>query len=219
MKMKRPNNQKRRKFLKTAGITLAGGMLACGGLTFAATRQPKINLPVETLGEETPMNQKILVTYATRAGSTAEVAQKIGQILAAQGAAVDILPVKDVQDVTDYKAVVIGSAIRFGTVLPEAVKFLEQNREALNSKSTAFFVVHLLNQGEEEASQKARLAYLDAARNLVTLKSEACFAGVGDLTKVSFLERMIGKAVKSPEGDFRNWDEIIAWAESLNNSR
>lgn len=164
------------------------------------------------------MNQKILVTYATRAGSTAEVAQKVGQTLAELGEAVDILPIKDVQDVAGYKAVVIGSAIRFGTILPEAVKFLEQNREALNSTPAAFFVVHLMNQGEEETSEKARLAYLDAARNLVTLKSEAYFTGVGDITKVSFLERMISKAVKSPEGDFRNWDEITAWAESLKNS-
>ncbi len=161
------------------------------------------------------MNGKILVAYATRAGSTAEVAQIIAQCLSAQGIALDVLPLKQVKDVRGYRSVVIGSAIRFGRWLPEAVKFVEQNREALSRVPVAFFAVHVMNMGNDESSRAARLAYLDPVRKLVAPKKEALFAGVGDYKKVSFLERLISKAVKAPEGDFRDWTAIRTWAEEL----
>lgn len=161
------------------------------------------------------MSKKILVTYATRAGSTAEIAQAIGQTLTGQGASVDVLPLKQVTDLAGYDAVVIGSAIRFGQWLPEASKFVAEHQAVLSQKPTAFFAVHLMNQGDNEASRTARLAYLDPIRKLVSPRAEAFFAGVGDIAKVSFIERMIGRMVKSPEGDFRDWPQIRTWAESL----
>lgn len=59
------------------------------------------------------MNQRILVTYATRAGSTAEVAAAIGESLAARGYAVEVKSVKEKPGVAGYSAVVLGSAIRY----------------------------------------------------------------------------------------------------------
>jgi menaquinone-dependent protoporphyrinogen oxidase len=58
------------------------------------------------------MNDKILVTYASRAGSTAGVAEAIGKTLVENGAQVDVLPMKNVKDLTPYRVVVAGSAIR-----------------------------------------------------------------------------------------------------------
>ncbi len=55
------------------------------------------------------MSNKILVTYASRAGSTQGVAEAIGKSLADGGAAVDVRPMRDVQDLTPYRAVVAGS--------------------------------------------------------------------------------------------------------------
>ena len=66
------------------------------------------------------MNDRILVTYATRAGSTAEVAAACAETLAARGYAVDVKPVKEKTQLTGYSAVVLGSAIRMGDWLPEA---------------------------------------------------------------------------------------------------
>jgi menaquinone-dependent protoporphyrinogen oxidase len=72
-----------------------------------------------------------------------------------------------------------------------------------------------MNMGGDEASRKARLAYLDPVRKLVVPKYEAFFSGVGDMSKVSFLEGLIGKLVKSPAGDFRDWDTIRAWSQTV----
>ncbi len=161
------------------------------------------------------MNGKILVTYASNAGSTAEVAQAIGDTLQKHGGTVDVMPTKYVKSLDGYRAVVVGSAVRMGCWLPEAVKFVEQHRDELSQRPTAFFAVHLMNMGSDETSQKSRLAYLDPVRRLVTPKSEAFFAGVGNWKKVTFFESLLGKAVKAPTGDFRDWTAIRGWAEGL----
>lgn len=161
------------------------------------------------------MNAKTLVTYVTRAGSTAEVAHSIAEILSSQGTTVDVLPLNKVTSLQGYQAAVLGSAVRMGAWLPEAVKFVEQNRDALSRLPIAFFAVHIMNLGEDETSRKARLAYLDSVRKLVPPRKEAFFAGVGNWKKVFFLDGLIGKMVKAPEGDFRNWPAIRARAEEL----
>jgi menaquinone-dependent protoporphyrinogen oxidase len=161
------------------------------------------------------MNEKTLVTYITRSGSTAEIARVIAKTLSEQGAIVDLLPLKEVKDLGGYRAVILGSAVRMGQWLPEAVRFVQQNREQLSQIPAAFFAVHLMNTGSDAASQKARLAYLDPVRQLVTPQKEAFFAGIGDWKKVSFMDGLIGKAVKAPQGDFRDWKAIRSWAEEL----
>ncbi len=161
------------------------------------------------------MKTKILVAYATRAGSTAQIADKISEVLAAQDAAVDVMPLKNGGNLNGYHAVVLGSAVRIGAWLPEAVKFVEKHKLELSQVPTAFFAVHLLNLGEDEASRQARLAYLDSVRKLVKPNHEAFFAGVGDWKRVSFLEGLMGKMAKAPEADLRDWEAIQSWAEAL----
>ena len=218
-RMPDPRPLSRRKFLVRSAAVLGAATLTCSGLGFIATRQPAIDLPEpETCGATNEMNAKILITYATRCGSTAEVAAAIGKVFCERGASVDVLPLKDVKSIESYQAVVLGSAVRIGAWLPEAVKFVEQNQARLNQMPTAFFTVHLNNTGDDEASKTARHAYLDPVRKLVAPAAEAFFAGVGDFSKVNLLERMMAKFVKSPIGDFRDWTKIRAWAENVQSS-
>ena len=90
------------------------------------------------------MAGKILVAYATRAGSTTEAAQAIAEALRALyswGDTVDVLPVKAVNDLSPYRAVIAGSAIRMGHWLPEAVDFVTKNQAELAKVPVAFFLV------------------------------------------------------------------------------
>lgn len=164
------------------------------------------------------MNRKTLVAYVTRGGSTAEIALAIAKTLSAHGAEVDVLPINQVTGLKNYQAVVLGSAIRMSQWLPDAVKFVEHNQAQLSQMPTAFFAVHLMNMGIDEASHRSRQAYLDPIRKLINPQKEAFFAGVGDWKKVSFVDGLIGKAVKAPEGDFRDWEAIHAWTEDLRQS-
>ena len=161
------------------------------------------------------MSNRVLVTYATRAGSTGEVAAILGEVLNARGFAVDVKPIQDNPVLAGYQAVLIGSAVRMGQWLPEAVDYLKTHQQALNAMPVALFTVHMNNLGEDEESEKNRNSYLDAVRPLVNPVAEAFFAGKMDFARLSFLDRLIARLVKAPEQDLRDWNKVRAWAEEV----
>jgi menaquinone-dependent protoporphyrinogen oxidase len=189
--------------------------LACCGLTLLGTRQPTIKYIESSCGEEENMKDKILVAYASRAGSTGEVAEAIGQLLCDAGAAVDVRLAKDVTNVNDYQAVVVGGAAYTGQWMSEAVKFVETHRDALNRVPVAYFTVCLTLKEDTEENRRTVAAYLDPVREVVQPVAEGLFVGRLDYSKLPFLYRMIAKAMGSSEGDFRDWEAIRAWADSI----
>jgi len=206
-------NISRRNFLKTAGITAAAlGITVCGGGALVAI-PPKIEMQSASYGEKT-MDKKILITYASKAGSTAETAARMGEMLAGQNAQVDVLPAEKVGDLSAYQAVVLGSAIRMGQLLPEVVKFVEANQAALQQKAFNVFFLCMTLEKDTPENRQTVSAYLEPVRALVKPASEGMFAGVMEPKKLSLLERMMMKAMKTPVGDFRNWEQINAWAQS-----
>ena len=85
------------------------------------------------------MQNLILVTYASRTGSTKEVAGAIGKILAEEDSKVDILPMHQVSGLERYQAVVAGSAIQNRQWLPEAMDFVKNYHSDLSKNQTAIF--------------------------------------------------------------------------------
>jgi len=158
---------------------------------------------------------KVLVAYATKAGSTGEVAEVIGQVLCEGGAAVDVKPIREVIDVNGYSRVVVGSAVRMGSWLPEAVKFVEAHTAALETKPVAYFQVSSFLKEDTPEKRQEAATYLGAVRALVEPASVGLFAGKIDYSKLSFFDRTIAKMVGSEEGDWRDWDAIRAWASDL----
>lgn len=161
------------------------------------------------------MKKKVLVAYATRAGSTGEVAQAIAKRLCAQGLDAELQPVDAVASLDGLQAVVLGSAIRYGAWLPEMLKFAQAQRAALTALPVATFTVHMQALDDSEASRSTRSAYGQAVRALVAPRDEAWFAGKVDPATLSFFERLAVKLVKSPVGDRRDWARIHAWADGL----
>ena len=157
----------------------------------------------------------ILVTYATRAGSTYEIAARVAGVLRAAGASVEFKPITAVHELTGYDAVVVGSAIRMGHWLPEAVEFVKANRETLSHIPTAYFVVSGLLRTETPQMRRKVLAFLDPVRALLEPVSIGLFAGKLDYSTMDGLDRNIAEAVSSAEGDWRNWEAIGEWAHEL----
>ena len=87
------------------------------------------------------MSNRILVTYASRTGTTAGVAEAIGKTLAESGATVDVRAMTDMKDLTPYDAVVAGSAIQGKQWLPEAMQFMQTHQATLRQKPFAAFLV------------------------------------------------------------------------------
>ena len=205
----------RRRFLVLSGGTIGVTTLACCGLTALGTRQPAIEFIESSCGGENEMSERILVAYASRAGSTGEVAEVIGEVLCDGGEAVDVRLAKDVTDVSPYRAVVVGSAIYMGRWMSEAVKFVETHRDALSQLPVAYFTVCLTMKDDTEENRRTVAAYLDPVREVVQPVDVGLFAGRLDSSKLSFIYRLIIKAMGQPEGDFRNWEAIRAWAGEL----
>jgi len=167
------------------------------------------------------MNNRILVTYASRTGSTAGVAQAIGKSLAESGAQVDVLPMRDVRDLAPYQAVVAGSAIRGNKWLPEAMQFMQAHQASLAQKPFAVFLACMtlaMSNGDKYREHVA--GFLRPVRALVRPVSEGLFAGMLDIGKVpSFGDKLkfrlsVILGVWS-EGDHRDWNAIRAWAENI----
>jgi len=161
------------------------------------------------------MSQRVLVTYGTRTGSTVAVANAIGDVLAARGFSVTVKPVKDKPWLDGYQAAVIGSAIRMGSWLPEAVVFARDNQARLTQLPTAIFTVHLLNTGDDAASRAARQAYTGPVRKFLTPRAEAFFTGKLDMARLGFLDRMLAKAANAGDGDQRDWGQVRGWAQNI----
>ncbi len=161
------------------------------------------------------MKKKALVAYATRAGSTGEVAQAISERLCAMGFDAEVQPVDSVRSLSGYQAVVLGSAVRYGAWLPEMTKFIESQRSTLARLPSAFFTLHMQALGDDDASRAARAGYTKSVRAVVSPRDEVFFAGKVDPSTPSFFERMAVKLVKSPVGDKRDWDRIRRWADGL----
>ena len=166
------------------------------------------------------MNDKILVTYASRNGSTAGVAEAIGKTLAESGAQVDVLPMQDVKDLAPYRAVVAGSAIQAQQWLPEALLFVQSHRVELACKPFAAFMVCMTLAMKKGDYREQVAAWLDPVCAMVKPVSKGLFAGMLDISKIpSFGDRLKFRlSVKMgvwSEGDHRDWNAIRLWAENL----
>lgn len=167
-------------------------------------------------------SKRILVTYASRTGSTGGVAQAIGKTLAEAGASVDVLPMSDVRDLSPYAAIVAGSAIRGSKWLPEAIQFIQTHQTDLARRPFAAFLVcmTMAMPGANEKYREHVAAMLAPVRGMVRPVSEGLFAGSLDIRKISsFRDRVLFRLSVAmgvwKEGDHRDWNAIRAWAENL----
>ncbi len=167
------------------------------------------------------MSNRILVTYASRAGSTAEVAETIGKTLSEGGMQVDVIPMTEVKDLSPYQSVVAGSAIRGSKWLPEAVQFIQTHRATLAQKRFAMFTVCItMAMKNAENHQAGVMGWVAPVRAMVNPLSEGLFAGMLDFNKLPFnwntlMLRLTVALGIFPRGDHRDWTAIRTWAESL----
>jgi len=167
------------------------------------------------------MSQKILVTYATRTGSTQGVAESIANTLIKNGALVDVKPMSEVTDLSPYSAVVAGSAIQSSAWLPEAMDFIHTNQRALSQKPFATFLVCMtLAMPNGEKYRPFVTDFIKPIRNMVKPVSEAQFSGALDLKKIPSLGDRIKFGISIllgvwTKGDHRDWNAINSWATSL----
>jgi len=163
------------------------------------------------------MDIQVLVAYATKHGTTAEIAEMIGQVLRQAGLATDVLPADRVGDVTPYEAVVLGSAVYIGRWQKQAAKFLKANEKALAERPVWLFSSGPSGEGDPvELTNGWRFPKaLQPLADRIRPRDIALFHGHVNVDKLNFIERSMIKNVKAPVGDFRDWETITSWATAI----
>jgi menaquinone-dependent protoporphyrinogen oxidase len=166
------------------------------------------------------MDKQILVAYATKYGATAEIAEKIGEVLRQAGLDAAVLPVGRASgrsDLSAYQAVVLGSAVYIGQWRKEAVKFLKANEEVLAERPVWLFSSGPTGEGDPvELTQGWRFpGKLQPIADRIQPRDIAVFHGSVDANKLNGIERWMLKNVKAPAGDFRDWEAITSWAKAI----
>lgn len=187
---------------------------------------------------------KILVTYATNSGSTADVAKAVQEEIQGSGAQVDLLPIAEVRELVSYSAVVLGAPMILGWHRG-ALQFLRKNRAALARIPLAVFVTCMsLTQTEKmdvtgvpvmvdanlprPPKDPARLGFKERyslVPNYLRPILHACgrlpvsvgiFGGQLNYGHMQWWAMIfVALILQAPAGDRRNWDAIRGWAKKL----
>lgn len=156
---------------------------------------------------------QVMVACASKHGSTEGIAQAIADRLCQLGHDAVAERVADVSDLHGIQALVLGSAVYAGSWMHEATEFAEGNTEALSTMPVWLFSSGPLGtEVEDEEAQPRQLPELTRA---LRPRGHRVFFGALDHDKLGFGERMMVKAVKAPQGDFRDWDAIAGWADEI----
>ena len=213
----------RREFMvdsaRMAGAALCVSAMGYDLLSPQDSQAARVTFPSSSCGVGHKNGQKVLVTYASKCGSTGEVARTIGEVLCQSGAVVDTRYVASVKSLDDYNAVIIGSAIHSDTFMREATDFVIANQHVLSTLPVAYFFTCLTLVDDSEGARRKAGTFLDplnAQAPQVKTVGVGGFAGVLDYGKLSFMYRTVMKRKMKQrgieEGDYRDWKAIRSWA-------
>lgn len=166
------------------------------------------------------MGDKTLVAYATRYGSTREVAEAVGTVLRGHGVDAEVKSVKDVTALDGYAGVVLATPFYLGSMLKDAAAFLELHRAALEVLPVALVALGPTRASDDMTEARRQLD--GALTKLEWLRPVAAemFVGKYDPARLRLLDKLIALPPASPlhgmgVHDERNWDAIRAWADAL----
>jgi menaquinone-dependent protoporphyrinogen oxidase len=173
---------------------------------------------------------KVLVAYASKTGGTRGIAAHIGETLQRRGLQVDVLEADSVKSVSSYDAFVVGSAVYMFRWMKEAKHFLTRNKKVFAEKPVWLFSSGPVGRDKTNAKGQDLLdasvsgpRELDELREVTNFRDHRIFFGVLDGSKLTGVTGMMYRmahrseeARKSmSEGDFRDWDQIGAWADGI----
>ncbi|GCE25071.1 flavodoxin [Dictyobacter alpinus] len=155
----------------------------------------------------------ILITYASKHGSTREIAERIAKTLLELGKQVETRSMDTVWDPEKYEALIIGSAIYYGSWLKVATEWVHRHQTILTTRPVWLFSSGPLGtEVKDDEPQPKEIAEFQKA---LKPRDQRIFFGALDHSRLSFAERIMLKAVRAPEGDFRDWAAIDAWVASI----
>ena len=161
------------------------------------------------------MTKRVLVAYASRHGSTKEIAERIADELSAMDTPATTAEMKSVSSVNEFDLIILGAPLYMGKLEKDFSRFISRFGSDLEKTQVAGFAVGLAPIKNESQAVQEAMDTLNAGFGSIKPVSVALFAGRLDPEKLSFISRKIIAMVKAPTGDFREWDKISAWAREI----
>ncbi len=155
---------------------------------------------------------KVLVSAASRHGATAEIAQAIGETLSEAGLEAVVLAPDSVTTLDGYDAVILGSGIYVGHWMDTAKNLVERHSAALASRPVWLFSSGPIGEPPKPEEEPADIAEMIEATHA---RGHRVFPGKVDKAGLGLGEKVILKAERAPEGDFRSWADVREWAAGI----
>jgi len=158
----------------------------------------------------------VLVAYATRYGSTQEVAEAVAATLCERGLEVELQSVREVRSVEEYQAVVLGTALYMFRLHKDARRFLARHRATLAERPVAIFALGPFNDVEKEwQGVRAQLDKELAKFPWLAPVAKQVFGGKFDPAKLRFPYNLVPALKRLPASDIRDWKAIHDWASGV----
>ncbi len=158
------------------------------------------------------LRKRVLVGVASKHGATTEIGEAIAERLAEHGVEVTVQAAGEVEGVTAYDAVVLGSAVYVGRWLREARALVERERQAFTDRP-----VWLFSSGPVGIAFRAIEVTVDVSWLFAMVQpiEHRVFSGKINLAALSNEERALVVSLRGPAGDYREWGAIRGWADAI----
>jgi menaquinone-dependent protoporphyrinogen oxidase len=164
------------------------------------------------------MQKKILIAYATKMGSTQEIAEKVTATLHESGLEVEIQPARNVRTLEGYGAVVLGAPLYMFHWHKDALNFLTRFRKVFeDGLPIAIFAGGPIGKGDEKDWQEVRNQIDKELERFSWLKplDVEIVGGRFDPSKLGFPMNLLPAMKQAPATDLRDWNAIRTWANNL----
>lgn len=154
----------------------------------------------------------VLIAVASRHGSTREIADAIAEVLVAAKFEVEVADPDDVEDLSPYGAVVLGSSVYVGRWAASARAMVDRHAAGLAVRPTWLFSSGPLGTPPVPAGDPEEVLALVSR---LRARDHKTFAGRLERSELAMAERAVVAVVRATYGDFRVWPEIEAWANGI----
>lgn len=163
----------------------------------------------------------VLVAYASKYGSTREIATAIGDTLRAQFPEVEVKPADSVTNLDAYDVIILGSALYYGDWMDAATKFMRDFADPLSQKPVWLFSsgptddgrpTETMNRGGKGWTFPHKLTSLEAR---IKPEGARLFTGKIDASRLNMQDWLAHRSMRGVTGDYRNWETVEAWAKEV----